>query len=585
MVRQSMNARRVLLALLGTSAFVMSSCSTMESFPPESQGLSTTVALRQCAVTSSSSDCPPPSPREFRAVWIATVANIDWPTKPGLSVAEQKAEAISILNRVQSLNMNAVLLQVRPSADAIYPSTLEPWAEWLSGEQGRASADSRSGSSPSVYDPLAFWIEESKKRGIELHAWFNPYRARHTKATSPISKDHIVNRAPHAVKSYGGFLWLDPGEKAAQDHSFAVIMDVLRRYDIDGVHFDDYFYPYPVVEQAATQQIGTAPNAVSNALNQSTPSVVNRTPEREVDFPDEPSWRAYVASGGKLARADWRRDNVNRFVERVYRGIKAEKPWVRLGISPFGIGRPDSRPPGIVGFSQYDKLYADVELWLQRGWLDYLAPQLYWAIDQTPQAFGTLLDYWHAQNTLKRDIFPGLYTSRIDDTPRSWEPKEIENQIAMIRAKQTAAQGHIHFSMAPIAQNRRKISDSLAKQYLSPALSTTAQLNGAIKQNNVVIDIKLEDAEKNNFLGVEVKSSSAGLLLNVAALHLRYGTAWQFATLPLAAASSGMIARTTVPAANANGALTAVAASLVDRYGRETDRFVRDVNATRTQKQ
>ncbi len=573
MVRQGLAVRRAWLPLLlGACAFGLTSCTTLDSTQSDVEKTVKSSMLRTCIANAQSSDCPPASPREFRAVWIATVANIDWPTKPGLSVAEQKAEAISILNRVQSLNMNAVLLQVRPSADAIYPSTLEPWAEWLTGEQGRAPAP--------AYDPLAFWIEESKKRSIELHAWFNPYRARHTKAASPISKDHVANRAPNAVKSYGGFLWLDPGEKAAQDHSFAVIMDVLRRYDIDGVHFDDYFYPYPVVEQAATQQPSTAQNSVGNALNQSTPSAVNRTPEREVDFPDEPSWRGYVASGGKLTRADWRRDNVNRFVERVYKSVKTEKPWVRFGISPFGIGRPDRRPPGIVGFSQYDKLYADVELWLQRGWLDYLAPQLYWSIDQTPQAFGTLLDYWHVQNTLKRDIFPGLYTSRIDDTPRAWAPQEIENQIALIRAKRNVAQGHIHFSMAPIAQNRRKIADSLTKQYDSPALPFNAQLNRFPRDINESIDIVVEIDKTSNYLGVELKSLIANSSARVATLHLRYGSTWQFATLPLDASSTTTLARTTVPAATASGSLNAVAASLVDRYGRETNRFVRDVSVS-----
>jgi uncharacterized lipoprotein YddW (UPF0748 family) len=540
-------------------------------------------SLRTCAVDARTSDCPPPSPREFRAVWIATVANIDWPTKPGLPVATQKAEVISILNRVQSLNMNAVLLQVRPAADAIYPSKLEPWAEWLTGEQGRAPEP--------AYDPLAFWIEEGKKRGIETHAWFNPYRARHTKAVSPVSKDHIAQRAPAAVKSYGGFLWLDPGEKAAQDHSFAVIMDVLRRYDIDGVHFDDYFYPYPVVEQAATQQPGAAPNAVANALNPPTPSTVNRTPEREIDFPDEASWRAYVVSGGKLSRADWRRDNVNRFVERTYKAVKAEKPWVRFGISPFGIGRPDRRPPGIVGFSQYDKLYADVELWLERGWLDYLAPQLYWAIDQTPQAFGTLLDYWHAQNTLKRDIFPGLYTSRIDDTPNGWTPLEIERQIAMLRAKRNGtasqrepaqvlrdpAQGHIHFSMAPIAQNRRSIADALSKQYGSSAISRYAPLNERLHKFPGNMDIAVEVDGAQGYLGLSVKSASTDAMVSHVALHLRYGSEWQFATLPVTTTSGATVVQTTVPVQNTKGALTAVAASLIDRYGRESDRAVRDL--------
>jgi uncharacterized lipoprotein YddW (UPF0748 family) len=572
MVRQGLMryARSVGASLL--AIMLSTSCSIMETTPtlPSS--------LRICALGASTPDCPPASPREFRAVWVATVANIDWPTKPGLPDAQQQAEVIAILNRVQALNMNAVLLQVRPAADAIYPSQLEPWAEWLAGEQGKAPG----------YDPLAFWIAEAKKRGIEVHAWFNPYRARHTKAVSPISKDHIANRAPNAVKSYGGFLWLDPGERAAQDHSYNVIMDVLRRYDIDGVHFDDYFYPYPVVETPAAQQPTTPQNAVSNALNQATPqapAVVTTRPEREVDFPDEPSWQAYVASGGKLSRADWRRDNVNRFVERVYKGVKAEKPWVRFGISPFGIGRPDRRPPGIVGFSQYDKLYADVELWLQRGWLDYLAPQLYWSIDQAPQAFGTLLDYWHAQNTAKRDIFPGLYTSRIEETPRGWQPKEIENQIGLIRAKQGVAQGHIHFSMIAIAQNRRKVQSALNARYSQSALNIIAPEKRAIAFEMSNFEIEVNATSSLGYQDIRVLSSSQNqsTVLNGVALHLRYGNRWQFAFLPLANVSNSanagthVLAETTVPSSTQDGALNAVAASLVDRYARESVRLVREV--------
>jgi uncharacterized lipoprotein YddW (UPF0748 family) len=573
--------RSFIVAASMLASLVLGSCSLMETTPTTQPTVLTT--LRTCAPNAQSVDCPPPAPREFRAVWVATVANIDWPTKPGLTVEQQKSEAISLLNHVQSLNVNAVLLQVRPGTDAIYPSTLEPWTEWLTGEQGRAPG----------YDPLAFWIAESKKRGIEVHAWFNPYRARHTKALSPNAKDHVSHRMPNAVKSYGGFQWLDPGEKIAQDHSFAVIMDVVKRYDIDGVHFDDYFYPYPVTEQAATQQL-SGQNAIANALNSpnAAPATVTRTPEREVDFPDEPSWNAYVASGGKLARADWRRDNVNRFVERVYRGVKAEKPWVRFGISPFGIGRPDRRPPGIAGFSQYDKLYADVELWLQRGWLDYLAPQLYWPIAQTPQAFPVLLDYWHVQNTLKRDIFPGLYTSRIDDSPRGWLPKEIDDQIALIRAKSGVAQGHIHFSAAPIVQNRRDVRTMLLARYREPALNSIAQEYRAEEPYSFNFDIIINDNSRPDYLGVNVASSMENLSrstvvsrakivgLHSLAVYVRYGNEWQFSTVPIRVnfAKDGIAAKDlSFARANANGKLNAIAVSFVDRYARESVRHVREV--------
>lgn len=563
MVRESV-MRRARLAAAGLLVIVsFSSCTTLELAP--------TPAAFLCAPDDHSSGCPPPLPREFRAVWIATVANIDWPTKPGLSAEQQRSEALAILNRVQALNMNAVLLQVRPGADAIYPSTLEPWAEWITGEQGKSPG----------YDPLQFWIDEARKRGIEVHAWFNPYRARHTKAVSPPSSDHVAKRLPSAVKNYGGFLWLDPGDRAAQDHSFNVIMDVLRRYDIDGVHFDDYFYPYPVTEPVANAQTA-GQSAIANALNgQPAPPPANtQARAREIDFPDDVSWNAYVASGGKLSRADWRRDNVNRFVERVYRGVKSEKPWVRFGISPFGLGRPDRRPTGIAGFSQFDKLYADVELWLQRGWLDYLAPQLYWPIDQAPQAFAVLLDYWHSQNTLKREIYPGLYTSRIEETPRGWQPKEIENQIALIRGKRELPQGHIHFSAAPIMQQRRGVDATLAKLYETPAVPIQPLVIEGSRHKNDIFEIQPSELESPTQLGLRLlrgasSGNPAASDARYIAVWLRYGTSWQFASLPNPSSSVDQSTETTVPSATKDGRLTAVAVSTVDRFGRETHRTVK----------
>ena len=392
---------------------------------------------------------PPPAPREFRAVWVASVANIDWPSRKDLTVAEQRAEISSIIERASELKLNAIILQVRTSADALYDSTLEPWSEYLTGEQGKAPQP--------FYDPLNEWIEKAHARGIELHAWFNPYRARHTAAKSPPSRDHIANTHPGAVKSYGGYLWMDPGEPIAAKRTLDVILDVVRRYDIDGVHIDDYFYPYPVT----------------------TPAVPPATPI-EIDFPDAAAWSNYLLTGGKLARADWRRQNVNTLIEKIYTGIKAEKRWVKFGVSPFGLGKPELRPPGIAGFSQYDKLYADVELWLQRGWMDYFVPQLYWPINQPPQAFGVLLDYWLKQNIAHRHVWPGLYTSRImtsanpnpgapgapGEHARSWEPSEILNQIALTRARaivEPLANGHVHFSMAALSQNRKSISDQLKR--------------------------------------------------------------------------------------------------------------------------
>ncbi|MEO7253377.1 MAG: family 10 glycosylhydrolase [Casimicrobium sp.] len=372
-------------------------------------------------------------------MWIATVGNIDWPSKRGLSADQQRAEMRKIVEAARRLKLNALVLQVRPSADAIYPSKLEPWTEYLSGTQGVATAAN--------YDPLAEWIQLAHAEGLELHAWFNPYRARHNTATSAPAANHVSNSLPRTVKTYGNMQWMDPGEPDAARHTLAVIADVVRRYDIDGVHLDDYFYPYPVKVPPVMAANGT---------------VLTKAEELpDLDFPDEPSWQRYKKEGGKMARADWRRDNINRLVKTLYREVHAAKPWVKVGISPFGLPKPDRRPAGITGFSQYDKLYADVEHWFEQGWLDYLAPQLYWPIAQEAQAFPALLRYWASINKQSRHLWPGLFTSRIDASDKSWLPDEIVRQIALVR-NQSGATGHIHFSAAALVQNRRGISDALA---------------------------------------------------------------------------------------------------------------------------
>jgi uncharacterized lipoprotein YddW (UPF0748 family) len=223
----------------------------------------------------------------------------------------------------------------------------------------------------------------------------------------------------------------------AAEQTLAVVRDVLSRYAVDGVHIDDYFYPYPVNDSVT---------------------------KAEIDFPDGPSWQPYLEGGGSLSRADWRRDNVNRLVQGLYALVRELRPQARFGISPFGLPRPDARPAGITGFSQFDKLYADVELWLREGWLDYLAPQLYWPRAQKEQAFEPLLRAWAAQNPLGRPIYPGLFTSRVNATPESWLPEEITGQIELTRrlcAELGLPAGHAHFSLIALAQNRKGLADAL----------------------------------------------------------------------------------------------------------------------------
>ncbi len=484
-------------------------------------------------------DQPPPAPREFRAVWVSTVANIDWPSRSNLSVAKQQAEALAILDRAKAINLNAIVLQVRPSADAIYPSKLEPWSEYLTGLQGKEPQP--------AYDPLQFWIAEAHARGLELHAWFNPYRVRNAGARSPLAREHIANSKPQLVKQYGKYLWMDPGEPAAAQHTLDVILDVVRRYDIDGVHIDDYFYPYPVE--------ATSANGAEAAALDAVPSNGQRA---ELEFPDQASWQRYVQGGGQLDRASWRRQNVNQMIEVIYTGVHKEKSWVRFGISPFGIGRPDRRPPGIVGFSQYDKLYADAELWLQNGWLDYFAPQLYWPIAQAPQAFPVLLDYWQAQNRRGRHLWPGLYTSRIDDSARSFTPEEIVQQIEVTRSRAGVA-GHIHFSMAPLMQNRKGVYERLRSSYQSAALIPATPWLGATAPAAPAVNAR------RSANGMSLKLSADKNVVQYA-IWAKYGDEWRFTTAPAA------LTEILLPDA-AGAPVSAVVVTAVDRLGNESPRI------------
>ncbi|MGE5498792.1 MAG: glycoside hydrolase family 10 protein [Syntrophothermus sp.] len=318
--------------------------------------LSATVSTNAANKKKEAEEIPSAS-RELRAAWVATVDNIDWPSKPGLSVDEQKKEAIAILDRLKELNMNAVIFQVRPQADALYKSDLEPWSYYLTGEQGKAPEP--------FYDPLEFWVSEAHARGIELHAWFNPYRANHPAMKCEISPKSIVKTKPECVRKLGkaGYYWMDPSLQEVQNHSYSVIMDVVKRYDIDGVQFDDYFYPYSEYNEGK-------------------------------DFPDDESYKAYTDKGGKLSRGDWRRDNVNKFVKRVYEGIKKVKASVLFGISPFGLYRPGYPASIPSGFDQYSTLYADAKLWFNRGWVDYYSTQLYWNISNMKVSFPIHFGWW-----------------------------------------------------------------------------------------------------------------------------------------------------------------------------------------------
>jgi len=403
---------------------------------------------------------PPPIAREFRGAWVAAVNNIDWPSKKTLTTPQQKNELLAIFDQCAALKLNVVVLQVRPACDALYASKLEPWSEYLTGTQGKA---------PNPYwDPLEFAVNEAHKRGLELHAWFNPFRARHSTGNKSFSAaDHISKTRPELVKTYGTHLWLDPGLQEVHDYSARVILDVVQRYDIDGVHVDDYFYPY---REKDARKI-------------------------EIPFPDDASWAAYQKSGGKLSRDDWRRDNVNRFIARMYRGVKAAKPWVKVGISPFGIYRP-GHPAQIKGFDQYQSIYADPRAWLANGWLDYIVPQLYWRIDPPAQSFPVLLKWWTENNPKHRQIVAGLNTTAIgtqavytvsDAGNKGWPASEIERQIQLTR-QQSGIAGHIHWNMGALMRNKGRVAMLLAEdEYKHPALAPAAHASTRALSKPVVM--------------------------------------------------------------------------------------------------
>ncbi|HAB17745.1 MAG TPA: family 10 glycosylhydrolase [Verrucomicrobiota bacterium] len=422
--------------------------------------LSSLTLLAAVAQSPSVGVPPPPLPREMRGMWVASVGNLDWPSKSGLSVAQQQAELRALLDGAAKLNLNTVLLQVRPSCDALYESTLEPWSEYLTGRMGQAPTPR--------WDPLKFACDEAHARCLELHAWFNPFRARYSKVLSAISPNHVIRTHPEWIISYGYFQWLDPGNPAARDHVQRVVLDIVRRYDIDGIHFDDYFFPYPVRRQDGVY----------------------------LPFADDRSYGRYRNEGGRLDRADWRRDSVNQFVQSLYPAVHQIKPWVKVGIGPFGIWRPDN-PPGIKGLDQYAILYSDPKLWINNGWCDYLAPQLYWPLSQREQSFSRLLQWWESQNLHHRLMVPGLNSAKIGDDRQS---TDIANQVRISR--NLKADGVIFWNASSLRNNLGGVASGLTRELFAraalvpatPWLGTNAPaaptMTTEFSQDNLILTVR-----------------------------------------------------------------------------------------------
>ena len=361
---------------------------------------------------------------EFRGVWIATVDNIDWPHKGVYTVYSQKLDFIRQLDMHKQNGMNAVIVQVRPSADAFYASALEPWSEWLTGKQGRSPSP--------YYDPLQFMIEETHKRGMEFHAWLNPYRANYDVRSASIASNHITKIHPEWFLTYGGKKYFDPGNKEAQQHVINVVKDIVKRYNVDAIHMDDYFYPY-------------------------------RIPNKE--FPDNAS---YKKSGTSLSKGDWRRSNVDSIIKALNAVIKAEKPYCKFGISPFGVWRnKEADPDGSntqAGQTNYDDLYADILLWLKQGWVDYVAPQLYWEIGHKLADYEELIRWW-SEHSYGRHIYIGHGIYRTNERNPAWKnPNELPNQLKILRETPNV-KGSIYFSSTSFDRNPNGWNDSLRNNY------------------------------------------------------------------------------------------------------------------------
>ncbi len=360
---------------------------------------------------------------EFRAAWVASVDNIDWPSKKGLPVDSQKAEFVRLADMHKQNGMNALIVQIRPATDAFYPSPYEPWSEWLSGTQGKPPLP--------YYDPLQFMITETHKRGMEFHAWCNPYRAEFSIGKSSIAPTHISRIHPEWFLEYGGKRYFDPGNKEVQIFVNNVIRDIVSRYDVDAIHFDDYFYPY-------------------------------RVPGKE--FPDNASFTKY---GGGMVMDDWRRSNVDSIIVMLARSIKEIKPGCRFGISPFGVWRNiDKDPEGsktTAGQTNYDDLYADILLWLKNGWIDYVAPQLYWEFGHKAAPYEVLLDWW-SRHTYGKHCYIGLGIYKAG-TNKIWRDATlIPRQIEALRNTPNI-HGAIYFSSKSFVNNPNGWSDSLRNVY------------------------------------------------------------------------------------------------------------------------
>ena len=365
---------------------------------------------------------------EFRGVWIATVNNINWPNKSA-SAEQQKAAFVKLMDEAAAMRLNAVVVQIRPTADAFYKSDINPWSEYITGTQGKDPG----------YDPLAFMLEEAHKRGLEFHAWFNPFRISMNNSAKTWAKNSVVVQYPDRVVTYGGQKWLDPGLPVVRKYVVDSIMEVVNNYDIDAVHFDDYFYPYPTGGQ---------------------------------DFPDKWSYDHY---GNDADKADWRRSNINNFIKTVSLAVKENKNYVKFGVSPIGVWRSKTVDPegsDSTAAGSYDTLYADTRLWVREKWVDYIAPQMYWELGYAYAPYENLLKFW--VNMVKDNpvhLYIGQAAYRVGSAGAWRDATQLPRQLELSKSYD-AVKGHIFYNIDSLIRNPLSFRDKLTGNYYR----TTAQV-------------------------------------------------------------------------------------------------------------
>jgi uncharacterized lipoprotein YddW (UPF0748 family) len=475
--------------------------------------------LAPAVASAQQAEQPPAAPREFRGSWIPSVYNLGWPSKPGLPSQVQQQELITLLDEAKALNLNAILLQVRPSGDALYNTKLAPWSEFLTGEQGRPPQP--------YYDPLEFAVTEAHRRGIQLHAWINPYRAA-TRQGGTFAESSPVRTLAGAAKKIDKLIWLDPAEPAVRDHVLAVVQELVSRYDIDGIHIDDYFYPY------SSEMKGT-----------------------NGDFPDQDSWAKYQASGGKMSRGDWRRSHVDELMSRIYATMKQIKPRCYFSTAPFGIWRP-GYPEGISGLDSYESLYGDSRKWLREGWLDFTSPQLYWDLSKEKQSFPKLLAWWNSENVKGRHVWPGMSVSGAGG---SFPTSDIIKRIQIVRDQEGAKAGNVLWSFATLHANKTDLVQLLKKgPYATPALIPPSPWmdNQPPAPPAAVVNRDIETG------GVSLQwsqpSEADAFLIGI---YAKVNGQWLFTSIPIGA-KAYRFAGNAIP--------TAVVVSAVDRTGNESQR-------------